>query len=440
MIKFLIAFILISTNFSSQVKNLTAAKIFINKLENQKFDSAYSFFDTIITSKLSAEMLEQMWGGFTKFMGQYMGYSDLRSENVEGKDSVIIALCKFEKNKLNLSLHFNAINKIDGIYFKPPKNDKSYSAPPYNKFGSFYENKVSVKTNTFELPGILSIPNNLTNPPVVILISGSGPNDKDESIGPNKPFKDLAIGLASNGIASLRYDKRTKVYGNKFYNKKGHYDLYEEYIFDALNAIKLIRNHPATKKSNIYLLGHSLGAVCASKVASKSKDVRGVILFAGPARNFEDIFLEQTQYIFSLDSISAEEKETIESLTKELSLVKNLKALKKINPNELPLNLPFEYWESLSQLINTKITSQLKQPILVLQGGRDYQVTKIDFELWKTALANQTKNQFLFYENLNHLFFNGNKKSVPADYEKQGNVEEKVILDISKWVKEIEAK
>ena len=120
--------------------------------------------------------------------------------------------------------------------------------------------------------------------------------------------------------------------------------------------------------------------------------------------------------------------------------MKNLKALKKLNPNELPLNLPFEYWESLSQLINTKITSQLKQPILVLQGGRDYQVTKIDFELWKTALSNQTKNQFLFYENLNHLFFNGNKKSVPADYEKQGNVEEKVILDISKWVKEIEAK
>jgi fermentation-respiration switch protein FrsA (DUF1100 family) len=144
--------------------------------------------------------------------------------------------------------------------------------------------------------------------------------------------------------------------------------------------------------------------------------------------------------MFSLDSISAEEKETIESLTKELSLVKNLKALKKLSPNELPLNLPFEYWESLSQLINTKITSQLKQPILVLQGGRDYQVTKIDFELWKTALANQTKNKFLFYENLNHLFFNGNKKSVPADHEKQGNVEEKVILDISKWVKEIEAK
>ena len=102
MFKFLIAFILISTNFSSQVKNLTAAKVFINKLENQKFDSAYSFFDTIITSKLSAEMLEQMWGGFAKFMGQYIGYSDLRSENVEGKDSVITALCKFEKNKLNL--------------------------------------------------------------------------------------------------------------------------------------------------------------------------------------------------------------------------------------------------------------------------------------------------------------------------------------------------
>jgi fermentation-respiration switch protein FrsA (DUF1100 family) len=83
-----------------------------------------------------------------------------------------------------------------------------------------------------------------------------------------------------------------------------------------------------------------------------------------------------------------------------------------------------------------QVAKKMKQPILVLQGERDYQVTMTDFNLWKQHLSSNPKNQFISYPNLNHLFMNGAGKSMPSEYDKQGNVEEKVILDIATWIKE----
>jgi hypothetical protein len=71
----------------------------------------------------------------------------------------------------------------------------------------------------------------------------------------------------------------------------------------------------------------------------------------------------------------------------------------------------------------------------VLQGERDYQVTMTDFNLWKENLSNNSKNQFISYPALNHLFMKGEGKSIPAEYEKQGNVDKQIITDIANWVK-----
>ena len=71
----------------------------------------------------------------------------------------------------------------------------------------------------------------------------------------------------------------------------------------------------------------------------------------------------------------------------------------------------------------------------MLQGERDYQVTMTDFNLWKQALSEKSKNQFISYPSLNHLFMKGEGKATPAEYDKQGNVEFQVISDMATWVK-----
>ena len=410
--------------------NEEMAIAFIKKLERQQFDSCYSMFDTSMANKFNAAMLEKMWGSIPRYMGEYKGYTTVESMKKDSID-VVAVRCTFEKTKMDLQFSFAENKKIIGMFFVPPKNKAAYVTPEYAQQNKYYETKIAVKTGTMTLPGAVCVPNNIKNPPVVILLAGSGPNDKDETIGPNKALKDLAIGLASNGIATYRYDKRTLVYGKDMKDV----DLNSEVIDDALTAITTIKNNPLFKDSKIFIAGHSLGAMCAPLIASKSKQVSGIILLAGNARPLEDVVLEQYNYIFGLDSVDQDEKKEIDKLIAQSIIVKTPKALKTAKAEDLPLNLESTYWQSLVKYNQVQVAKKVKQPILVLQGERDYQVTMTDFNLWKQALSEKSKNQFISYPSLNHLFMKGEGKATPAEYDKQGNVEFQVISDITTWVK-----
>lgn len=420
--------------YSLAQTNEETAVAFIKKLERQQFDSCFAMFDTSIAGKFNVGMLEGMWGTIPKYMGEYKGYSTVESSKKDSMDIVAVR-CEFEKTKMDLQFGFYKTNKIMGMYFVPPKNKTAYNTPEYAQSNKYYETKIPVKTGTLTLPGALCVPNNIKNPPVVILLAGSGPNDKDESIGPNKALKDLAIGLASNGIATYRYDKRTLTYGKEISQQVDKFGLEEEVIEDAISAVNIIKKNPDFKNSKVYIVGHSLGAMAAPLIASKSKAVNGIILLAGNARPLEDLLVEQYTYIYGLDSLDASEKKEIAILVTQVKTIKDPKLLKIAKKEELPLGLTSFYWQSFTKYNQTQIAKKLKQPILVLQGERDYQVTMVDFNLWKQHLSDNPKNQFISYPSLNHLFMKGEGKCTPDEYEKQGNVEEKVITDITAWIK-----
>lgn len=404
--------------------------LFIKQLERQQFDSCFTMFDSVMASQFTATMLENMWQSVPKYMGEYKGFTTVESTKKDSIDLVAVR-CEFEKTKMDLQFAYNNSQKIVGMYFVPPKNKTAYTMPEYAQQNKYYESTLAVKSGTMVLPGVLCIPNHVKNPPLVILLAGSGPNDKDESIGPNKVLKDLAVGLASNGIATYRYDKRTLVYGKEIKDVT----IYSEVIDDAMNAIAILKKNPNFKQSNIYIAGHSLGAMCAPLIAKKSKSINGIILLAGNARPLEDLILEQYQYIFSADSIDKEETKELEKLKNQINTIKDSKLLKMAKAEYLPLNVPSGYWESLNKYHQIEVAKKLKQPILIIQGERDYQVTIQDFNLWKQNLSQQSKNKFISYPSLNHLLIKGEKKSLPAEYEQQGNVDEQLIIDMVNWIK-----
>ncbi|MCD6018220.1 MAG: hypothetical protein K0S53_1341 [Bacteroidetes bacterium] len=420
--------------FSTSQNYEETSVAFIQKLQRQQYDSCFMMFDTSMANKFNVDMLEGMWKTIPKYMGEYKGYTSVTSEKKDSMDIVMVR-CEFEKTKMDLQFAYKGNNKIMGMYFVPPKNKNAYVAPEYVLQHKYYETKIAVKTGTLSLPGALCVPNNVKNPPVVILLAGSGPNDKDESIGPNKPLKDLATGLASNGIATYRYDKRTLTYAKESSQQMDKFDLNKEVIDDALSAVEMLKKNPEFKNSKIFIVGHSLGAMCAPLIASKSKSVNGIVLLAGNAQPLEDLLLEQYNYVFGIDSINADEKKEIDTLTKQIKILKDPKLLKAATKEQLPLNLPSFYWQSFTKYNQVQVAKKIKQPILVIQGERDYQVTMADFNLWKQNLEGDPKNQFISYPSLNHMLMKGEGKSVPAEYEKQGNVDEQIILDITKWIK-----
>jgi uncharacterized protein len=430
--KFTFLFLIVLSVLSKAQTITGISESFLKKLVREQFDSCFAFFDTSITSEFTPEMMQAFWQKLPQYVGEYRSYEAPRTEKEDTLDIVLI-LCSFEKMKLDLKFAFNSEKKIVGFFFVPPKSKTAYALPDYYETSKQYESKLSIKTGTMELPGVLCVPNNISDPPVVILVAGSGPNDKDETIGANKPLKDIALGLGANGIASFRYDKRTKVYGKDMKDDKT--GINEEVIDDAVNAVKLLRAHPLTKNSKIFVAGHSLGAFCAPMIASKSKDVSAIILLAGPARPLEDLIVDQYEYLAAIDTADRSMKEALPEIKQKAARVKDPDALKKAEPKDLPFEIPVYYWQSLAKYKQVKTAVKLKQPILILQGERDYQVVMKDFYIWKKELEGDPKNKFISYPGLNHLFIKGEGKSFPGEYQISGNVEHKVVLDIAEFIK-----
>lgn len=412
----------------------SAAKDFVNLLVRGDYSAAERNFDNTVASALPVEKLEQTWTSLVGQVGSFKKQVGTRKEKVRQYD-VVFVTCEFANSALDIKVVFNNTGQISGLFFVPVQPSTAYEPPAYVKPKSFHEKEVTVGSGQWSLPGTLTIPTGKGPFPVVVLVHGSGPNDRDETIGPNKPFRDLAFGLASHGIAVLRYEKRTKMYATKLVSMTDSLTVKEETIDDALAAVKVLRKTPGINPQRIFLLGHSLGGMLIPRIGMRDNTIAGFIILAGTTRPLEDVILEQMIYIFSLDTTdSANKKTQLEEVKRQVALVKD-PALSISTPSTaLPLNAPAKYWLDLRGYNPAEMAQSLKQPMLILQGERDYQVTMKDFRIWKDSLSRNQWVEFKTYPNLNHLFIEGEGKGTPAEYQATGHVSGAVVTDIARWI------
>ncbi|MFC6350309.1 alpha/beta hydrolase family protein, partial [Stenotrophomonas acidaminiphila] len=275
------------------------------------------------------------------------------------------------------------------------------------------------------LPGTLTLPHGKGPFPAVVLVHGSGPQDRDETIGGNRPFLDIARGLAAQGIASLRYDKRTRARPQDF---SGTFGIDDETTDDAVAAVAALADNAAIAHDRIHVLGHSQGGLLAGRIAARSQGkVAGLILLAAPARPILDLLGEQNRYLADLDgSVSAEEQAHLDALDAAIAKVRH-------DPAAKLLELPGHYWQQLERIDPVADARDSKLPVLLLQGGRDFQVVDADWQRWKQGLQGP-RYRFHIYPALNHLGIAGEGKGTLDEYGKPGHVDTALIEDIARWV------
>jgi dienelactone hydrolase len=288
------------------------------------------------------------------------------------------------------------------------------------------------------LPGTLALPRGTGPFPAIVLVHGSGPNDRDENILGNHPFRDLAWGLAAQGIATLRYDKRSFAAPQTLAARGNALTVKDEVIDDAVAAVALLRARPEIDPKRIYVLGHSLGGMLAPRIARAAK-ADGMIIMAGATRPLPEVMIEQTQYLIAVDgTIDGGEAARLDELKLAVADLRASQrdATRAPSAAALSLGAPVGYYTDLEAHDAPTDAAALDIPILVLQGGRDYQVTLADFANWKKALAGRPRACLKLHDELDHLMRSGEGPSSPDDYAVPRRVAPVIIEDIAGFVRE----
>jgi dienelactone hydrolase len=385
-----------------------ARRIF-DALQHEQFDAVTKEFNAQMAAALSAEQLRGIWSSFHQQVGAFQSFLDQRaSARPQGMTAVVLG-CQFEKAAINVILAFDSDNKIAGLHFTPRPAPATEPARPTST--KFTEEAVTVGTGDWPLPGTLSMPVGRIIA-AVVLVHGSGPGDRDEAIGPNKPFRDLAWGLADRGIAVLRYEKRTRQYAEKMAGVK-NLTVKEVAIDDALAAVALLRKHDRIDPKRIVVLGHSLGGTLAPRIAAEDHALAGIVIMAGATRPLLEVVRDQLTYLASINPGAGTDVD------------KGIAALRS--------QAPESYWKDFDAYNPAQTAATLTIPLLILQGERDYQVSMQDLQGWRDALRGHNNATIKTYPTLNHLFQAGEGKSKPSEYEHEGHIPDFVLDDVAAW-------
>lgn len=398
---------------------------YLEQFQKNDFDQLYKNVTQEMTSKLPKEEFASKWRSLTSQLGPALNTESevFNSKDKNGKVSITTV---HRKNNLQTTFVYTKDGKVADIQtqmqpliVKPKEGEK------------WEESSIKVGYNEKKLNGLLTLPKGIEKPPVAILLQGSGPNNMDSIIGTglNRPFADIAHGLAEKGIASIRYDKRSYAYPNDVF------DVETEYLKDAKEAVRLVKEDERVDSNRIYLIGHSQGGLVGPKIAQDNPEIKGFVSMAGPLRRLEDIVLTQIKLRLKQENLSDERKK--EELDNTKAGVEKIKKLNSADKTEVILGYPASYWNSLNKIDGVSIVKNLNIPMFIMQGTTDFHVLeKVDYKLWQETLAGKDNVSFKLYPGLSHLFMPGGSadKFDGSIYNKPAHVDSQVIEDISGWI------
>lgn len=404
----------------------------LNLIKAHKFAEALENSSSTIKLLVSPATLEKVLKDLQTAQGQLVSFTPVEVEGI-GSKKVVKVLVKFEKGELLAVVAIDDKGLIAGFRLKPAKDIPStWKQPQYVDTGLFDEEDIVLSADGVEVGATLSIPKSKPTAGVVFL-AGSGPTDRDSTLEPNKPLKDLAWGLASNAIAVVRWDKPSAE-SSKISDE--NITLQKEYLPYADAAIKALRDKLASSDIPIFVLGHSLGAMVAPMVANADAKIKGVVMLSAAGGKMYDSALRQMKYLVSLNHEPPfATQEYVDLFSKQVAVIGKPEFNVK-SKGELPFGAPASYWFSVKEYDQVAEVKKLSIPVRILQPERDYQVTvEDDLVMWKEGLEGKENIEIKVGEGLNHLFMAGQGPSTPDDYALEGHVEEAVVMDVCEWIK-----
>ena len=403
----------------------------LDHLDAGEYAQVEAMFSADMAKAVPADKLKAVWESLPAQVGKASGRGDAESMQQDGTTMVHVPL-QFEKAALVAKFAIDDGGKIAGFVIQPAQAAAPPPAAAVPEDANYSEREVMVGADERALPATLAMPKGSGPFPAVVLVHGSGPHDRDETLGPNKPFLDIARGLAAQGIAVLRYEKRSKARPQDFAG--GVFGVDEETTNDAVQAVATLRGIEGIDGKRVFVLGHSQGGMMTPRIAAMSGHVAGLVLLAAPARSLLDIVIEQNRRLAVLDDGKTSEAER-DAITALIQQVRTTRDSATDPATKTVMGLPAGYWRSIDSVDPVAEAKSVALPMLVLQGARDIQVVDADWQAWRGAFHDDPKVTFKLYETLNHLAMPGEGDGTLAEYQQPNHVDPALIDDVANWIK-----
>jgi dienelactone hydrolase len=405
----------------------------VEALAANRLEDVAATFTASLRRELPAVVLRQGWLLVESDAGPYvrmLGTDVLPMPT--GKAGIVRV--QFTKRTVMALMTFVGGDSVAGISLQ--RESDPAPSPTYIDSAAFSERPIIVGSSPWQLSGTLTIPRKTGPHAAVVLVHGSGPLDRDETVGATKPFQDLAWGLASAGITVLRYDKRTYTYARAMMDKADSMTVEEETVADAVAAAQLLARQPEVDPSRVFIAGHSLGAMLLPRIGLRMPSAAGLIYLAAPARPLEDMLVAQVRYMAALKMDTTNATRTlISDLEVRAKRVKDPSLSPSTLRTQLPMSVPAAYWLDLRGYDGPHAARALQQPMFFAQGGKDYNVTRVDFQRWQDSLRQRPNVTSRYYERLLHsLVETADSVATPEALARPGHVSPELIRDLVGWI------
>ena len=415
------------------------ATALIHALNSGNADRAVSFLNDHLKQMIPGQLLLQYWGNYIQLFGEV---GKLITANVESNAVHHNATLVYEAANapITVIVRFDDKGKVDDIFTPAASIAGEYQKPAYDDPSKYTEQEIKIGEGPLALPGTLTLPAGEGPFPAVVLVHGSGPNDRDETMGAVKPFRDLAVGLAAQGIAVLRYEKVTREHNLKV-ALNPMFTVNEETVDDALRAVKLLQTIDEVDASRIFVAGHSQGGMMIPRIADADKDgsIAGVIVISAPAMPLEDLVVIQLKNQLELakkagSPAAAQLEQQVALYEQQVELLKDPQYNASNPPKGFALGNPI-WWLDIRNHYTAELLKDQSLPALILQGENDAQVPGSSLEDFKKALSGRTNVEYKLYPKVNHTLVEFEGVSTGAEYALPANVPEYLISDIADWIK-----
>lgn len=408
------------------------ARAVVEMARDGRFTEIEKLFAPPLRAVVSAETLRVAWEAEIGGTGSVTAVGEAVTDPMAAGPVRVSVPVTCDTGERTVVMSVDDAGMLNGLRLAPA-SAASWTPPSYAAPERFDEHDVTVGSGPLAVPGSLSLPRGRGPWPGVVLLGGGGPFDRDGTGGPNKPLKDLAWGLASRGVAVLRFDKVTHAHAGRVANAPG-FTMADEYVPHAVAAVHLLRRRPTVDPERIFVLGHSMGGKAAPRIAAAEASVAGLVILAGDAEPMHRAAVRVARHLASLNPGPAADA-AVAAIARQAATVQGPDLSPSTPARDLPFGLPASYWLDMRGYDPVAVAAALDRPMLVLQGGRDYQVTvEDDLSRWQAGLAHRPDVTIRVYDADDHLFFPGTGPSTPAAYASAQHVDPAVVADIAEWL------